>query len=285
MLKTKKWLLTVLMAVTMLCAVLFGVLQMNAPSVSAAEPTVTCQGIANDVNNNILETGTPAKYRTLLAYNTALGNSANTTNVVSTTGQGILLNGVKLSEISGVSIDYAHGSRYIQIKIPQNYQDALTGDIILEVIAGTTFENQVLDSSKFVLKNDKWGKVSGVSFTGIQWNNIGYGIFEGKPGVLLNYSTNLSTVFDEINGGIQSTNFASTAGEGIYLGGVKLSTLPGALVAYHSQNKLFIYADNMSTYRTLTVKAGTLILDSSLPETNLYFNTTSNQWGTTAPTN
>ncbi len=287
MLKTRRWLLTVLMAITMVCAALFGILQMNVQpkSVSAATPTVVCQGIANDVNNNILEEGTPARYRTLLKYDLTLGTEANTTNVVATTGQGIKLNGVKLSEIPNARIDYGHGKGYIQIKIPQDYQDALTGDIVLEVVAGTTFENQVLDSSKFALKSGKWVKVAEVSFTGIQWNNIGYGIFEGKPGVLLNYSANLSTVASEINGGIQSTNFASTAGENMYLGGIKLSALPGAIVAYHSQNKLFIYADNMSAYRTLTIKSSTLVLDSALPETTLYFNTTSNQWGTTEPTN
>ena len=219
MARTRKIILTIMMAITLLCTVVLGILQMNIhfTNALAAEPTVTCQGIANDVNNNILETNSnPAKYRTLLAYNTALGSAASTKNVVSTTGQGILLNGVALSEIENVSIDYAHGSRYIQIKIPQSYQDALTGDIVLEVKTGTTFESQVLDSAKFALKGDKWAKVSEVSYTGIQWNNIGYGIFEGKPGVLLNYSANLSTVANEINGGIQSTNLASTAGENIY---------------------------------------------------------------------
>ncbi|MBO5737301.1 MAG: hypothetical protein J6S04_05790, partial [Clostridia bacterium] len=287
MLKTRKFLLSACMAVVVLCAALLGILQLNLKTahVSAATPTVVCQGIANDMNNNILEEGKPARYRTLLKYDATLGDAANATNVVSTTGQGIKLNGVKLSDISNTLIDYAHGKGYLEIKIPQEYQDALTGDIVLEVVAGTTFENQVLDASTFALKNGKWAKISEVSFTGIQWNNIGYGIFEGKPGVLLNYSANLSTVFNEINGNIQSTNFASTAGEGIYLGGAKLSTLPGAIVAYHSQNKLFIYADNMSTYRTLTINAGTVFLDSVLPETTLYFNNTSNQWATTASTN
>ena len=138
--------LTILMAITLLGSALLGIMHINVGSISAlaVTPTVTCQGIANDVNNNILEAGTPAKYRTLLAYNTALGNAANATNVVSTTGQGILLNGVKLCEIPNTSIDYAHGSRYIQIKIPQSYQDALTGDIILEVVAGTTLKTTCL---------------------------------------------------------------------------------------------------------------------------------------------
>ena len=287
MLKTRRWLLTVLMAITMVCAAVLGVLQMNIQPkrVSAATPTVVCQGIANDVNNNILEEGSPARYRTLLKYDLTLGDAANTTNVVSTTGQGIMLNGVKLSDIPSARVDYAHGKTYLEIKIPQDYQDALVGDIVLEVVAGTTFENHVLDGATFALKDGKWAKMTGVSFEGIQWNNIGYGIFEGKPGVLLNYSEYLSRVFEEINGNIQSTNFASTVGESIYLGGAKLSTLPGALVAYHSQNKLFIYADEMVTYRTLTIKSGTLVLDSVLPETTLYFNTASNQWGTTAPTN
>ena len=179
----------------LLCAAIAGLVQIHVkPSVaSAASPTVVCQGIANDVNNNILETNV-GKYRTLLAYDLTLGDTANSTNVVSTTGQGILLNGVKLSEISGASIDYAHGKRYIQIKIPQSYQDALTGNIVLEVVAGTTFESQVLDSAKFALKGGMWAKVSQVSYTGIQWNNIGYGPFEGKNGVLLGYSGYLSPI-------------------------------------------------------------------------------------------
>ena len=282
---TKKIWLYVLTVLCVVCCGLFAINTLNANVAQAATSTVTCQGIANDVNNNILEEGTPAKYRTLLAYDVALGTAANSTNVVSTTGEGIKLNGTKLSAIPDTSIDYAHGSRYIQIKIPQSYQDELTGDIILEVVEGTTFENQVLDGAKFALKDGKWAKVSDVSYTGIQWNNIGYAPYAGKNGVLLNYSANLSTVASEINGGLQSTNFASTVGESIYLGGVKLSTLPGALVAYHSQNFMFVYADNMSTYRTLTVEAGTLMLDSILPETNLYFNSSTSQWETTEPTN
>ena len=282
---TKKIWLYILTVLCVVCCGLFAINALGANTVQAASSTVTCQGIANDVNNNILETTTPAKYRTLLAYDVALGSAANTTNVVSTTGQGITLNGVKLSDIPDTSIDYAHGSRYIQIKIPQDYQDALTGDIVLEVIAGTTFESQVLDGAKFALKDGKWKKISDVAFTGIQWNNIGYGIFQGKAGVLLNYSAYLSTVADEINGGIQSTNFASTVGEHIYLNGAKLSTLPGALVAYHSQDKMFVYADNMSTYRKLTIEAGAVMLDSVLPETNLYFNSSTSQWQTNAPTN
>ncbi len=286
---TKKIWLYILTVLCVVCCGLFAINALGANTVQAASSTVTCQGIANDVNNNILETveqGNPVpRYRTLLAYNTTLGADKNGTNVVATTGQGITLNGVKLSDIPDTSIDYAHGSRYIQIKIPQGYQDALTGDIVLEVIAGTTFESQVLDGAKFALKDGKWKKVSDVTFTGINWNNIGYGIFQGKAGVLLNYSANLSTVAGEINGGIQSTNFASTVGEHIYLNGVKLSTLPGAIVAYHSQNLMFVYADYMTVYRTLTIEEGTLMLDAVLPETNLYFNGSTSQWQTNAPTN
>ena len=252
--------------------------------VAPTGPTVVCQGIANDLHNNILESGTPAKYRTLLAYDIALGFASNNTNVVSTTGEGILLNGVKLSEISGVSIDYAHGSKYIQIKIPQSYQDALTGTIILEVIEGTAFENQILDGAKFALKDGKWKKVADVTFTEIAWNDTGYNAYEGMQGVLLGFSANLSKLQSEIDGGIQSTNFASTVGEYIYLDGVKLSTLPSAFVGYYALNFMFVYVDCMSTYRTLTIEADTLMMDSLLPEINLYFNSAS-KWGETDTTN
>ena len=251
-------------------------------------PTVVCQGIANDENNNVPDVG--SVYRTLLKYDLTLGSAANYTNVVSTTGEGILLNGVKLSEITNASIDYAHGKYYIQIKIPQSYQDALTGKIILEVVEGTKFENQILDASKFILKNGQWvvyEEVDTLDFTGVQWNNIGYNQFEGKKGVLLAFSGNLSTDANEINGGLGAVNLASTVGETIYLGGQKLSTLPGALVAYHSQNFMFVYADNMSTYRTLTVEEGTEICDSALPRIDLYYNgaNINAPWSLTSTTN
>ena len=284
MARTRKIMLTITTAIMLFCTVLLGIIHINfnPTSALAESPTVTCQGIANDMNNNILEASTPAKYRTLLAYNAVLGNAANATNVVSTTGEGIKLNGVKLSEIPDTSIDYAHGNYYIQIKIPQSYQDALAGNVLLEVVAGTTFENQVLDASKFILRAGKWvpyTEPKAVEYTGIQWNDIDYGQFGGKNGVLLQFSAHLSTIPNEYNGGIQSVNLASTIGEHIYLGGEKLSTLPGALVAYHSQNFLFIYADNMTSFRTLTVEEGTVALDSILPEINLYYGV--NKWSTT----
>ena len=57
MVKTRKILLTIMMAITLVCTVL-GILHgsANATRVSAATPTVTCQGITNDMNNNILKT-------------------------------------------------------------------------------------------------------------------------------------------------------------------------------------------------------------------------------------
>ncbi|MBP5466939.1 MAG: hypothetical protein J6Y43_05200, partial [Clostridia bacterium] len=197
-------------------------------------------------------------------------------NVVSTTGQGITLNGVSLSEISGASVDYAHGKTYIQIRIPQSYQDAISGNIILEVIEGTTFESQVLDGAEFVLRDGQWKKVSDVSFTGIQWNNIGYGVFEGKKGVLLNYSANLSTVANEIDGGIQSTNFVSTVGDRIKLGGTALKDIANAEICYHSQNKLWIYAPNMTTLGNLTFETVNF-LDVILPELELSYS--GSGWG------
>ena len=83
----------------------------------------------------------------------------------------------------------------------------------------------------------------------------------------------------EIDGGIRSTNFASSTGNYIYLDGRKLSTLPGAFVSYHSQQLLFIYADDMPSYRSLEIKSGAPILDSLLPQVNLYYSSAS-KWST-----
>ena len=284
MLRTRKIMLTVLTAIMLICVAILGVMHINVKPTSALAdtPTVVCQGIANDVNNNILEEGSPARYRTLLKYDATLGDEANSTNVVATTGEGIKLNGVKLSEIPNATIDYAHGKGYIQIRIPQSYQDALTGDIILEVVAGTPFENHILDASTFTLKGGKWYKASQVTFSQIRWNDTGYNQFEGMKGVLLEFSANLSNVQSEVDGGMGSVNLASTIGEYIYLGGVKLSTLPGALVSYYALNFLYVYADNMSMSRTLTIEEGTVVLNSVLPEVKLYYG--ANKW-TTTPNN
>ena len=236
-----------------------------------SKPTVVCQGIANDVNNNILEPGSTPKYRTLLKYDIALGASANSMNVVSTTGQGILLNGVALSEIPNVSIDYGHGSKYIQIRIPQSYQDALTGDIILEVIEGTAFENQILDYAKFVLRSGQWATYKApeaVKFAAILWNNAGKDIYEGKNGVLLAYSENLSNVSGEIYGSMKETNLTDTElGENVRLDGIPLKDITGAEIMYFGSSLLWIYAPNMISYRELTVESTEFIV-AILPETH-----------------
>ena len=287
MLRTKKLMLTILMAMALLCSAILGIMQinLNPTRALAATPTTACLGIANDMNNNILETNiSPAKYRTLLKYDVTLGDAANNTNVVSTVGEGIKLNGVKLSDISNTSIDYGHGKGYIQIRIPQSYQDALAGDIVLEVVEGTAFENHILGGARFALKDGMWQQISQVAFSQIRWNDVGYNQFANMQGVLLEFNANLSKDTSEINGGIVDTNLASTVGEGIYLGGAKLSTLPGAIVSYYMQNFMYVYADCMSTYRTLRIKEGTLMRDSALPEVNLYFHSENSQWSTTPQT-
>ena len=238
------------------------------------EPNVVCQGIANDVNNNILESGAIPKYRTLLKYDVALGNSANSTEVVSTTGKGITLNGVALSEIANASINYGHGSKYIQIRIPQSYQDALTGDIYLEVISGTTFENAVLDHAKFVLRNGQWATyklAEAVEFSSILWNNAGHDVCEGKNGVLLAYSDNLSNVSNEVLGVMKETNLVDTVlGENIKLDGTALNAIDGAEIMYFGSSLLWIYAPNMTSFKELTVETTEFIV-AILPETHFAF--------------
>lgn len=266
---------------------IFGIVISNvytSSNANAATTNAVCQGIANDENNNIYETtaqlNPEPRYRTLLKYDVTLGDASNFTNVVASTGQGIKINGVSLNQIPNCLVDYANGSSYIRIKIPVSYQDALTGNIILEVVEGTAFENKILDGSKFVLADGKWKKVNEVTFTGIKWNNTGYNEYASMKGVLLEFNANLSKKQNEIDGGIRSTNFASTIGENIYLGGHKLSTMDGAFVGYYCQNFLFVYAKNMTSYRLFELKNQTPALDSILPEVNLAFEP--NEWTTTS---
>ena len=75
-------------------------------------------------------------------------------------------------------------------------------------------QKSILDASQFILRNGKWvvyEEPDTVTFTGIQWNDIGYGIFEGKKGVLLAFDKNLSATQSEIDGGLMSVNLASSA--------------------------------------------------------------------------
>ena len=238
------------------------------------EPNVVCQGIANDVNNNILESGAIPKYRTLLKYDVALGSLANSTNVVSTTGQGILLNGVALSEIPNASIDYGHGSKYIQIRIPQSYQDNLVDEadeVILEVIAGTAFESKILDYAKFALIGGQWvtyQEPQPITFAAIFWNNAGGDVYAGKNGILLSYSEYLSAVPNQANGGIKEENLVGDGiGEKIKLDGVALANIAGAEIMYFGASLLWIYVPNMDTYKELTIES-TEFLMVILPETH-----------------
>lgn len=256
----------------------------GSSEVTAEEPIATCVGIANDENNNkLITTGGKNVYHTLLKYDVDLGDKENTVNVVSTTGQGILLSGVKLSEIPGAIVDYAHGTKYLKVQIPQEYQDSLGDNPTLEVISGTKFENYFLDNVRFTLSNNKWQKINPVDFVSIKWNEIDYDFYGGKKGVLLEFSGNLSNKSTEYNGGIRSTNFASTVGKHIMLGEAKLSDLPGALVSYYQLNLMFVYADCMAAYRTLKIEEGTIFLDSSLPEVKLSYDASS-KWNTNEKT-
>ena len=239
------------------------------------EPTVVCQGIANDENNNIDERN--GKYRTLLRYDKDLGSAANSNEVVLTTGLGIKLNGVSLAVIQGASINYGHGKGFIQIRIPKDYQDNLVAtadEVILEVIAGTEFESQVLDYAKFELIGGQWvtyQEPEPIAFATIFWNNAGGDVYVGKNGVLLSYSQYLSAVPNQVNGGMKEENLVGDEiGEKIKLDGVALANIPGAEIMYFGTSLLWIYVPNMDTYKELTIES-TEFLMVILPETHLAF--------------
>ena len=63
MARTRKIMLTITTAIMLFCTVILGIIHinLNPTSALAESPTVSCQGIANDINNNILEASTPAK--------------------------------------------------------------------------------------------------------------------------------------------------------------------------------------------------------------------------------
>ena len=123
-----------------------------------------------------------------------------------------------------------------------------------------------------------------VNYLKIEWNNKGYGEFEGKKGVLIKYDANLSDVKSEINGGLQTVNLIEEYGKYITLNGEVFDTVAGAELIYHSQGFLWIYAPDMTVWENripvLEVEENAPFLNAILPALTLYFNADANKWQT-----
>ena len=284
---TKKVINSVLVALLTLSCFMFVTVTDSKTVAKADSPTVTCSGV-NQWNNNNLSGG---YYVTLLDYDIYLGDAANATNVVSTTGQGITLNGVKLSEISGAVVDYAHGKNRLEIKIPQSYQEALAGDIVLEVIAGTHFENQVLDGAKFTLLSAKWTKMTSATFSDIRHNNVNYQThcidIGGTPANGIYVTLRF---FESFGDTTDTTNLATEdyeIGTGLKINGVSIKDISGSFVdASAGSVNMHVYVPftGLSEYKRaiLTVDDGTAFRNKYINAFTVYFNGSS--WTTTANT-
>ncbi|MBQ6980543.1 MAG: hypothetical protein IJQ07_07890 [Clostridia bacterium] len=124
-----------------------------------------------------------------------------------------------------------------------------------------------------------------VNYLKIEWNNKGYGEpFAGKNGILIKFDANLSTVKNEIDGGLQSVNLNDEYGKYITLNGEKLDTMVDAELKYHSQGFLWIYAPDMTAWENhipiIVIEENTPFLDAILPALTLYFNGDTNKWQT-----
>lgn len=199
-------------------------------------------------------------------------------------GENILLDGIPLKDIKDAEINY-HSERYLWIYAPNmmNYTK-------LEIIDHTLFLDSFLPGKVLYTNGNEWLEydpnasrrfttgIRNVSYEGIAWNNYDFGWENGKNGVLIKFSDNLSKLPNEILGSVGDVNKVNTKlGDHVKLNEISLNNIPNAEISYYNEKYLWVYlpSENLSLsggdYPHLTIDEGTEFLNSKLPYVSLYF--------------
>ena len=157
---------------------------------------------------------------------------------------------------------------------------------------GTYFLGNLLGAATMYYNGYFWESSSpsptSVTLTELTWNNFdynGYGMargYENNTGVpsngmvaLLKFNTNLTSSGERVSSANQVTPY-SKIGNGIKVNNVSVKDIEGAFIGYVlGQAYLFVYIPfaglTASDVYTLTISAGTQILNASLPAITYYF--------------
>ena len=234
-----------------------------------------------------------------LRYVEAIGTDLPTGNLASSSydvGSHVLINGVPCKDVTGAMVGPYHGDRRIfyvyfpdsSISYSASY-DRPTVEIEEQCICGNYLLPALrLEFCDVLGVNGGWKDAPSEAdnpFTGITWNNIGYGdTYQGKNGILLAFTNYLSNYNHEVNGMISNRNLANTdLGKNIKINGVSLSQCPDAELRYHSVNYLWIYSSTMTqpsngyARAQISLEEATPIFDSIIAPIQLVFKD-DNKW-------
>lgn len=196
-------------------------------------------------------------------------------------GENVFLDGIPFKDIPGAEIHY-HSERFVWFYVPDmiNYGK-------FEIKDHTLFLDSYLKETVLYSNGNEWVEYNpnapreekeSLSYEGLEWNNFDFGYKNGKNGLLLEFSGNLSKMTKEIEGSIRNVNKANTLiGEHICLNGHPLKEIASAEISYHSERYLWIYipTEHLSlvggAVPCLTIEEGSEFLNAILPKVTLYF--------------
>ena len=229
--------------------------------------------------------GTPTDgYCCLIRFDGFTDTTTDTTNMATSSfeiGSKLKINGVPIKNLSGSLVYYHYvekGAIYFYFRDSEVTYTNEYQRITLEIENGTIFKNGILPYVKMQFEaglgtGNGWAVVTStaktnVSFTEIGWNNTDYGQYGGKAGLNLKFSSNLSTIPHEYNGGIKTRNLKNTnLGEDILYNGTPFKDIADSEIMYFSENRLWLYIPNWTSnpYNYIRINS-TIILDAILPD-------------------
>ena len=203
-------------------------------------------------------------------------------------GSHLLINGVPCKDVDGAMVGSYLTPTYLFIYFPDaslTYTDEYDRPTV-EIEKDCMFYNYILPEIKLEFKGqmgsyNKWmyaPEEVDNPFSVISWNNIDYGYYGGKGGLLLSFTNYLSNFTEEANGQLKTRNLAKTnLGKNIKVNGVSLSEIDDAELCYLQQNHLWLYAPNMTVasngYKSpqITFVEATRFFDSIIPTLQFVF--------------
>ena len=247
-------------------------------------------------------TGTPSDgYCCLIRFDGFTENTTDTTNMATSSfeiGSKFRVNGKSIKDMSGSLIYYHYSDKGAIYFYFRDSEVVFTGEyqrITVEIENGTIFKNGILPYVKMQFESalgtgNGWAIVSStaktnVSFEAISWNNMDYDYYGGKAGLNLRFSSNLSTIPHEYNGGIKFRNLKNTnLGESITYNGTPFKDISDSEIMYFSESRLWLYIPNWTSnpYNYIRINSS-IILDAILPDVVLI--STGGNWSISSSVN
>lgn len=239
--------------------------------------------------------GTPSDgYCCLVRFAGFTDTATDTTNMATSSyeiGSNFKVNGKSIKDMSGSVVHYVYtdlGSVFFYFKDSEVIYANSYQRITVEIEEGTIFKNAILPYVRIRFEAalgtaNGWAvetstSKTNVTFVEIKWNNTDYNQYGGKAGLNLQFSSNLSTIPNEYNGGIKNRNLRNTnLGEDILYNGTPFKDIADSEIMYFSTDRLWLYIPNWTSnpYNYIRINSTTM-LDAILPD--VAFTSTGGNW-------